>query len=188
MRPPSNSTADGCPSRARVPDPLDRPDQLGRHKGRVADRLTAGISVGPVRTTGRLGATRIKSSMDPLDLDGDGRPVAARPTWQCNRPDGRRRDGHHGGRRPDSHRHSLQHSGSPGTERDHQDRRIRRGSRREALLRRPRHRKGVRLRRGARALTTATSPHNAPRGAELKRRTFHDHRCNRHPRPMTVLS
>lgn len=35
-------------------------------------RVTAEISVGPVRSTGRLGATRIKSSMGPVDLDATG--------------------------------------------------------------------------------------------------------------------
>jgi len=35
----------------------------------AGSRLTAEISVGGVRTTGRLGATRVKNSMGPVDLD-----------------------------------------------------------------------------------------------------------------------
>jgi len=38
----------------------------------TGSRLTAESSVGGVRTTGRLGATRIKASMGPVDLDGTG--------------------------------------------------------------------------------------------------------------------
>ncbi len=38
----------------------------------TGSRLTAEISVGGVRTTGRLGATRIKNSMGPVDLDTTG--------------------------------------------------------------------------------------------------------------------
>ena len=38
----------------------------------TGSRLTAEVSVGGVRTVGRLGATRIKSSMGPVDLDATG--------------------------------------------------------------------------------------------------------------------
>ncbi|HEY0117721.1 MAG TPA: hypothetical protein VGC04_02965, partial [Cellulomonas sp.] len=38
----------------------------------TGSRLTAEISVGGVRTTGRLGATRIKNSTGPVDLDTTG--------------------------------------------------------------------------------------------------------------------
>ncbi|MET0844065.1 MAG: DUF4097 family beta strand repeat-containing protein [Mycetocola sp.] len=38
----------------------------------AGSRLTAEISVGGVRTVGRLGATRIKSSMGPVDVDTTG--------------------------------------------------------------------------------------------------------------------
>ncbi|HEY3545224.1 MAG TPA: DUF4097 family beta strand repeat-containing protein [Propionicimonas sp.] len=38
----------------------------------VGSRLTAEIAVGGVRTTGRLGATRIKCSMGPVDLESTG--------------------------------------------------------------------------------------------------------------------
>jgi hypothetical protein len=38
----------------------------------TGSRLTAEIAVGGVRTTGRLGATRIKSSMGPVELDAVG--------------------------------------------------------------------------------------------------------------------
>src|SRR3954452_13349190 len=38
----------------------------------TGSRLTAEIAVGGVRTIGRLGATRIKSSLGPVDLDSVG--------------------------------------------------------------------------------------------------------------------
>ena len=38
----------------------------------VGSRLTAELQVGGVRTTGRLGATRIKATMGPVDLDATG--------------------------------------------------------------------------------------------------------------------
>ena len=51
----------------------------------AGSRLTAEGSMGGVRTVGRLGATRIKCSMGPVDVDSTGRPVAARRARQRDR-------------------------------------------------------------------------------------------------------
>ena len=104
----------------------------------TGSRLTAEISVGGVRTVGRLGATRVKSSMGPSTSTppatcGCARRTATSPSA---RADGGARD--HGRPRPDPRRHRHRRRDPQGVARLSPDRRVRRRPRGEAVLRRPR--------------------------------------------------
>ena len=85
----------------------------------TGSRLTAEIAVGGVRTVGRLGATRIKSSMGPVDVDTTGDlwlRAGARQRDRRHRR-GRRRD--HGRPRPDPGRHGHRRRDPQGVARHH---------------------------------------------------------------------
>ena len=71
----------------------------------TGSRLTAEIAVGGVRTVGRLGATRIKSSTGCRGSRHHRRPVAARRARQRDRGHRRRRGRDHGRPRSDPGRH-----------------------------------------------------------------------------------
>ena len=128
----------------------------------TGSRLTAEIAVGGVRTVGRLGATRIKSSLGRVDLDttGDLWLRASHGNATVGTADGGSRD--HGRPRSDPGRHGHRRRDPQGLARQHPDRGVRRRPRREALLRRPRDHEGARLRCGE----DRVRQHPARRGLE----------------------
>ena len=128
----------------------------------TGSRLTAEVAVGATRTVGRLGATRIKSSMGPVDVDTTG------DLWlrasHGNATLGTAEGGvditaNHGQIRVGTVTGDAILKASHGTI---VGRRVRRRPRREALVRRPRDHEGARLRRGE----DRVRRHPAARGLE----------------------